>query len=523
MKRFVTSIAVSLAFAVGVFTHADLESDTLHIGNSAEPGTLDPHRYFANAEEHILKDLFLGLTTMGPSGEVLPGVAESWSTSDDGLRWRFELNPNATWSDGEPLTADDFVYGLQRHQDPQTASPLAHFLYCIKNAKAINRGDLSPLELGVTAIDTHTLDVELEEPFPFLLERLLYPIAYPIAEHAVKKHGDAWVKAENWVSNGAYVLGSWHPREYVELKKNEYFQYADETSINTVRYYPFPEPATAYNRFVSGDMDIVHGYPHALVRRVEEERPNEVRNALLQSIMYLVINTQVKPFNDVRVRAALAAAISRERITIQVLGAGEIPSSTISPPMVSGHMSESPIAGSSTEHAIELLAAAGFSDTQPLEVTLRYISGAENKRIYVAIAAMWQEAGIRTTLHHTNLPTHFSDLQNGEFQVAQAGWFGENNPEHYIELLWSKIGPANYGRYQSSKFDTLFEEARQTADLQTRLSKLAAAERVALQEFPVIPLYVTMTLNLVKTHVGGWATNGRNLHPVRFIHWVESP
>ena len=523
MNRFVHALGISLAIALSVLTPAESKRDTLNIGNAAEPGTLDPHRYFANAEEHILKDLFLGLTTMGPAGEVLPGVAQRWETSDDGLQWRFELNPKATWSDGEPLTAEDFVFGLRRHQDPNTASPLAHFLYCIKNAEAVNRGEMSPFELGVAAIDSHTLMVELEEPFPFLLERLLYPIAYPIPMHAVEQHGDAWVKAENWVSNGAYVLGRWRPREYVEIKKNEHFLFPNESSINTVRYYPFPEPATAYNRFVAGDMDIVHGYPHALVQRVEQERPNEVRNALLQSIMYLVINMHVKPFDDIRVRAALAAAISRERITEQVLGAGEIPSSTISPPIVSGYVSEGPVDKSSTQRAIELLAEAGYSDANPLEVTLRYISGTENKRIYVAIAAMWKEAGINTTLHHTNLPTHFSELQNGDFQVAQAGWFGENNPEHYIELLWSKIGPANYGQYQSATFDALFEEARQTADLSARLSNLAAAERIALREFPVIPLYVAMTLNLVKTHVGGWANNGRNLHPVRFIHWVKSP
>ncbi len=523
MSLYLRTLIAAVAIALCVGTSGEPKTDTLNIGNAAEPGTLDPHRYFANAEEHILKDLFLGLTTMGPSGEILPGVAESWSTSDDGLQWQFRLNQDATWSDGEPLTAEDFVFGLRRHQDPQTASPLAHFLYCIKNAEAINRGDLSPDKLGVTAIDTHTLRIDLEQPFPFLVERLLYPIAYPIAEHVFEKHGDAWVKAENWVSNGAYVLGAWRPREYVELKKNEHFLFRDESSIETIRYYPFPEPATAYNRFVAGDMDIVHGYPHALVRKVEHERPDEVQNAPLQSIMYLVINTRAKPFDDVRVREALAAAIFRDRITRQVLGAGETPSATLSPPLVNGHMSQGPIVEPSTKRAIELLAEAGFNETHPLEVTLRYISGAENKRIYVAIAAMWKDAGINTTLHHTNLATHFSDLQNGDFQVAQAGWFGENNPEHYIELLWSKIGPANYGRYESSEFDALFEEARETANLRERLSKLAAAEQVALQDFPVIPLYVTMTLNLVKTHVGGWEKNGRNLHPVRFIYWVEPP
>lgn len=523
MNSFFSTLLATLAIALSISTSAEPSVDILNIGNSAEPGTLDPHRYFANAEEHILKDLFLGLTTMGPRGEIQPGVAESWTTSDDGLQWRFVLNSEAVWSDGHPLTAEDFVFGLRRHQNPRTASPLAHFLYCIRNAEAINRGDMPPDKLGVASDGPQILVIDLEKPFPFLLERLLYPIAYPIPKHAVEKHGDTWVKAENWVSNGAYVLKEWRPRQYVELSRNERSLFDEDSAIGTVRYYPFSEPATAYNRFVAGDMDIVHGYPHTLVRKVVQERPNEVRNIPLQSIMYLVINTHAKPFDDVRVRAALAAAISRDRITNQILGAGEMPSASLSPPIVTGYMTQPGNSDSSIERATTLLAEAGFSKSQPLEVTLRYISGAENKRVYVAIAAMWREVGVETTLHHTNLATHFSDLQNGDFEVAQAGWFGENNPEHYIELLWSKIGPANYGRYESPRFDRLFEEARETADLQSRLTKLAAAEQVALDDFPVIPLYVTMTLNLVKTHVGGWEANGRNLHPVRFMYWVNAP
>lgn len=514
----------ALAIALAINTSAQSEVPAaLHIGNTAEPGTLDPHRYFSNAEEHLLKDLFLGLTTMGESGEILPGVARTWSTSDDGLQWRFQLDPAAQWSDGTSLTAHDFVYGLQRHQDPKTASPLAHFLYCIENAESINGGELAPQQLGVSAEDDHTLVIKLAQPFPFLLERLLYPIAYPIPQHAVQKHGDAWVKADNWVSNGAYILDAWHPNEYVALTKNPHFLFSENVAIDSVRYYPLTEPATAYNRFVAGDMHVVHAYPHNLVRKVQKERPNEVHNAPLQSIMYLVFNVEAAPFDDVRIRNALASAIYKDRLTKQILGAGETSSPTLAPPNVDNqpkeHLSQEP----SVEKARALLQEAGFSAEQPLEVTLRYISSEENKRVYVAIAAMWKEAGVKVTLHHTNLPTHFSDLQNGEFQVAQAGWFGENNPEHYIELLWSKIGPANYGRYASKEFDKLFGEARQLADVETRVSLLRQAEAVALNDAAVIPLYVTVTLNLVNPIVGGWSPNGRNLHPVRFMYWQDLP
>ena len=519
MKRVAVALITLILSAAAFADENRLERIVLHIGNSAEPGTLDPHRYFSNAEEHILKDLFLGLTTMGPAGEILPGVAESWRTSADGLQWRFNLHPDAKWSDGTSLTAHDFVFGLRRHQDPKTASPLAHFLYCIKNAEAVNYGKLPPTSLGVAAEEDHTLLIELERPFPFLLERLLYPIAYPVPTHKLAEHGDKWIKADHWVSNGAYVLDQWRPREYVELSKNRAFLYFQDSSIQQVRYYPLTEPATAYNRFVADEMDVVHGYPHNLVSKVMQERPQEVRNSQLQSIMYLVINTQTAPFDNVRVREALATAIFKDRITEYILGAGELASATLSPSIVEGYASHDVVDKPSTERSRALLASAGFNDDHPLELTLRYISGEENKRVYVAIAAMWKEAGVETTLHHSNLPTHFSDLQVANFQVAQAGWFGENNPEHYIELLWSKIGPANYGRYASPIFDELFESARGTADSNTRLARLAAAESIALQDYPVIPLYVTMTLNLVKPRVGGWHTNGRNLHPVRFMYW----
>ena len=519
MKKLSPFIAIALLIA-SAFSNA--ENRILHIGNSAEPGTLDPHRYFANAEEHLLKDLFHGLSTMGPHGEIQPGTILSSATSEDGLVWTFHLDPEAQWSDGEPLTAQDYVFSFRRLQDPKTASPLAHFLYAIKNARAVNSGELESSELGVEARNPHTLIVRLEEPFPFLLERLLYPIAYPIPKHVVSKFGDDWIKAENWVSNGAYVLKEWRPQEYVAMVKNPRFQHTGQVQIDEVRYYPISEPATAYNRYLAGDMDIVHGYPHNLIATVLKERPQEVRNVLLQSIMYLVFNVEQPPFDDVLVRKALAKAIVKERLTENLLGAGEIPSNSIVPPIIRyspTDIAEAIREESSSEQARSLLAEAGFDSNNPLHLTLRYISSEENKRVYVAIAAMWQQVGVETTLHHTNLATHFSDLQRGEFQVAQAGWFGENNAEHYIELLWSKIGPANYGRYASSVFDSTFEKARLEAEVQIRKELLAEAEHIALQDYPVIPLYVTMTLNLVKPYVGGWSANGRNLHPVRFMYW----
>lgn len=494
------------------------QDQIVHIGNAGEPGTLDPHLYFTNLEEHILKDLFLGLTTMNAHGEIIPGSAMSWQISADQLTWTFHLRENLAWSDGKPLTANDFVKGIQRLMNPETAAPLAFFLYSLKNAREVNLGQLDIEQLGVSAIDAHTLVLELVQPFPFLPERLLYPVAYPVPSHAIEIHGEDWIKPRNWVSNGAFVLNDWRPHEFVELTKNEKFFDAENVHIQSVRYYPIVESVTGYNRYLAGELDVVSNYPSGVHEKLLADRSREVRNSPLQSIMYLVFNTQVEPFNDVRVRKALALAIDRNLLVDRILGLGEIASTTLSPPIVDHYIPVAYDHQKDLDVARKLLKDAGFSNA-PLNIELRHISDDETKSVFVAIASMWREIEVVTTLHHSTLTDHFSNLNQGNFEVAQAGWFGENNPEHYIELLWSRISAANYGNYHSIAFDGLFEEAKAEGDIQARVQILNRAETLALEEYPVIPLYVVISRNLVNPNLQGWFRNGRNLHPARYFYW----
>ena len=514
------SLVVTLILATLLFTQTALGNDrVLRIGNSEEPTTLDPHRYFTNLEEHVLKDLFTGLTTMSAKGEVVPGVAERWATSNDGLVWTFTLREGLRWSDGTPLNSDDFVFAFRRLQDPNTAAPLAFFLYSIKNAAAVNSGDLPVEQLGVHSKDPRTLVIELERPFPFFAERLLYPTGYPVPQHAIQEFGEDWVKAENWVSNGPYALNKWHIQEYLEITKNHHFYDAENVAIARIRHYPIAEAASALNRYLADEVDIVRQYPRNAYRALLDDRPVEIRNSSLQSIMYLVFNLSNEKVSDVRIRRALALAIDRELLVERVLGMAEQPSSTMSPPILKGHRQPKDWGLFQPNEARRLLREVGFNEDNPLKLTLRYISTNDYKSVFVAIASMWREVGVDVSLHHSKLGTHFSELQVGKFEVAQAGWFGENNPEHYIQLLWSKIGPSNYGGYASASFDDLLEKAKDTSDLSSRLDLLYAAESVALRDYPVIPLYVVSTRNLVSTAIDGWMENGRNLHPIRFMNW----
>lgn len=508
-------VVAGLGLLVSTFVAAD-ESRVLRIGSPGDPQTLDPHRYTLNLEEHILKDMFLGLTAMDAKGAIVPGSAKSWQTSDDGLTWTFHLRKNS-WSDGTPVRAADFVYSLRRLLTPETAAPLAFFLYVIENARDINSGAKQPTELGVSAPDDDTLVIQLEKPFPYLPERLFYPTGYPLPSHVVEEHGRDWVKPQNWVSNGAYKLFDWKPQQAVVLEKNPHFFDHASVAIDQLEYVPVADTLASFHRYLADELDIIGDFPAGELESLRKSHADHVHLSPLLSTMYLVFNVSTAPFSDSRVRKALALAVDRQKLTQQILRSGEIPNASIVPSIISGYSSLVETGQPNLEQSRALLKEAGYSDENPLQLTLRYVTGAENKSVYVAIASMWQELGIDVTLHHTELKVHFSDLNAGEFEVAQAGWFGEGNPEHYIELLWSKIGGINYGRYVSEEFDRLLEEAKNTIDPSERAKILQQAEATALRDFPVVPLYSVTIRSLVNPRVSGWYPNPRNSHAVRFM------
>ena len=362
-------------------------ADIIRIGNTGEPATLDPHRYNLRLEETILNDLYLGLTTMDAAGNIVPGAALSWEVSSDGLTWTFDLRPNARWSDGEPVTASNFVYSYRRLVNPETASSLAFFMYPIKNAEAINSGTAALDSLGVSAPTTHRLRIQLEKPFPFFAERLLYPTAYPVPPHAIATHGDDWVKPGNMVTNGAFVLADWRPQGFVELVKNQYFHDASNVTLPKVRYIPIQNATTALNRYRAGELDVILDFPPGELRWLRQHMADHVRVSPLLSVMYLVFNVTEPPFDDLRVRKALALAIDRRILTEKVLKSGELVSYGLVPSMV-GNYPHATTELPDIALARELLTAAGFTQNNPLKLTLRYISGDENKRVQLAIASM---------------------------------------------------------------------------------------------------------------------------------------
>ena len=505
------------ALSMSAMSALSAAADELRIGNGGEPLTLDPHRYNLNLEEKILADLFEGLTAHDADGRIVPGAAESWTTSADGLVWTFRLRRDGRWSDGQPVTADDFVYSFRRLLAARTAASLAYFLYAIDGAQAVNAGEAPGDRLGVQALDDHTLEIRLAKPFPFLAERLIYPTGFPVPKHIIEVHGDDWVKPGKMVSNGAFELADWQPQGFVRLAKNPHFRAAGSVALQAVTYFPTADRNAAYNRYRNGELDIIGDFPPAEINWLRREMPTHLHLSPLLSIMYLVFNVAEPPFDDPRVRKALALAVDRHLITRRVLQSDEIPSASFVPPMVENYRSAVPAAKPDQAAARALLQEAGFDADHPLEVTLRYMAGPDNKKVQVAIAAMWKAVGVSTQLHHAELNAHFAALRQGDFQVAQAGWFGENNPEHYLELLMSATGDVNYGRFADAHVDALMQQAKRIAALDERLTLLRQAEVAALEQHPVVPLYAVTIRSLVHPRIKGWRANPRNTHPARYL------
>lgn len=498
------------------------QAKVLHIGNGGEPETLDPHRYNLRLEQTILNDLFLGLTTFDATGEIVPGVAKHWTTSEDGLTWSFELRPDARWSDGHPLTAHDFVFAFRRLLDPETAASLAHFLYPIKNAEAVHAGEVPSDALGAWATADHTLVIQLAQPFPFLAERLVYPIGYPVPAHLLEESADDWAKPGFMVSNGAFTLEDWQPRAFVRLARNPNFHDAGSVALEGVAYHPTSDAKAAYYRYRAGELDAIGDFPGSEISWVREHIPRHLRLSPLLSITYLVFNTAAPPFDDARVREALSIALDRQRLVERVLQSDEIASVSMVPPMVTDYASAIAVVedrAARLERARHLLRDAGYGKDDPLSVKLRHITSDEGQAVNLAIAGMWREIDVSTTLHGAAPKDHFARLRQGDFQVAQTGWFGEDNPEQYLGLLISDTGDVNYGRFASETYDTLMRRAHAEPVLARRLDLLRDAEVVGLAAFAVAPLYSVTIRALVNPRIGGWLDNPRNVHGARYLRW----
>ena len=523
----VSALAITLALGAGATSSAQGDN-VLRVANFGEPDSLDPHRATGVWENRIIGDMFLGLTTEGPDGTVVPGAAETWTVSEDGRTFVFKLRDH-NWSDGTPVTADDFVYSLRRIVDPALAAQYASLLYPIKNSEALNTGELEGMEnLGVRAIDDKTLEITLEAPTPYFISQLTHYTAWPVPRHVVEVLGDDWTNPGNLVSNGAYTLTEWVPNGHVRIVKNPGFYDVGNVSIDEVVFFPGEDRSAGQKRFRAGEVDVATDFASDQIKFLRRNLDNETRIAPYLGIYYYPINTKKPPFDDVRVRQALSMAVNREAITDKVLQTGEVPAYSFVPPGTDNYGEPSFVEWRNVDYAervqraTALLAEAGFGPDNPLKMTLRYNTSENHKKIAVAVASMWKQLGVEAELFNTEVKVHYNDLQGGDFQVARAGWIADyNDPQNFLYLLQQSTGPLNYGQYDNPEFESLMQQAAQTADLNARANLLGEAEAIAMDDQPLIPIYYYVSKNLVSDRVQGWVDNTKDIHRTRWLSLAQ--
>ena len=489
-----------------------------------EPKTLDPHGVSGTWENYIVGDAFMGLLTDAADASAVPGAAESWTISDDGLTYMFKLRDHK-WSDGTPVTAEDFVYSWRRLLDPATAAEYASIMFPVKNAEKINSGEIKDLtQLGVRAIDDKTLEVTLENPTGYFLELLTHYTSFPVPKHVIDKVGSDWVKPGNIVSNGAFRIIEWTPNSRVVAEKNPEFYDATNVKIDQVIYYPDEDRNEVTKRFRAGEIDYVDDFASEQIDFLKQNLPQETRVYPYLGTYYYPINQNKAPFNDPKVRRALSMAIDREVITDKVLKTGELPAFGVVPPKIGDYgdpyvpeWADMPFAERQAM-AKQLLQEAGFGPDNPLKFTLSYNTSENHKRIAVAAQAMWKAIGVQAELVNREVKVHYDELKQNNFDVARAAWVADyNDPQNFLYLLETRTGPNNYGRYSDPEFDRLMVAQAESRDQAERMKAMHEAEKIAIEADAWIPIYYYVSKALVSPKLQGYVDNTKHIHRSRWM------
>ncbi|MGV6480711.1 peptide ABC transporter substrate-binding protein [Pantoea agglomerans] len=493
-----------------------------------EPASLDPLKAVGLPEIQVIRDLFEGLTNQDAQGKIVPGVAQSWSSSDN-KTWVFTLRNNARWSNGDPVTAQDFVYSWQRLVDPKNSSAFAWFagLSGIQNAAAITKGEMTPDKLGVVAQSKNQLKVTLDRPVPWFPALVANVALFPVPQKIIAQQGDSWTSPGKLVGNGAYQLSERVVNEKIVLTRNPHYWDDAHSVLTKVTFVPINEESSATKRYRSNDIDITESFPKNMYALLKKTLPGEVYTPDQLGTYYYAFNTQKGPTADVRVRKALSWSIDRKVIAEKVLGTGEKPAWHFTPDVTAGFkpmptFMQQHDQNSLNAQAKSLLAAAGYGPGKPLKLKLLYNTSESHQKIAIAVASMWKKnLGVDVTLENQEWKTYIDSRNSGNFDVIRASWVGDyNEPSTFLNLLTSG-NSSNIARFNNADYDAVIAKAsRETSD-QVRNSDYNRAEQILAEQAPIAPIYQYTNGRLIKPWVKGYPiTNPEDVAYSREL-WIE--
>ena len=502
---------------------APAAEQVLHRGNGAEPETMDPQKSTGVTEANIQYEMFEGLTTYTPDGQVTPGAAEKWEVSDDGKTYTFHLR-DAKWSNGDPVTAADFVYSFQRLVDPAIAADYAPIADPIVNAEKIRKGEEKDLtKLGVKAVDDKTFQVTLEKAAPYFLGLIRHNTFLPVHKATVEKFGQDWTKPGNIVGNGAFTMQEWTPQASITLVKNPNFHDAANVKLEKIVYYPTEDISEEFKRYRNGELHVTYEVPSDQIGYIEANLKDEYEAKPYLGTYYYVVNATRENGAKKEVREALALAIDRETIADKVTGGSFLPAYSWVPPGTPDYATQyvsfkdMPMA-ERVAKAKELLAGAGFTPEKPLKLEILYNTSENHKKIAVAIQDMWKQVGVDATLNNQEWQVYLDTRDNKAFDVARAAWIGDYaDPITFLDLFLSDAGVRNDAGYNNAEFDKLVKDSFGISDPKARMTSLEKAEQMFLADLPIIPILHYKTKHMVSKKVAGWAYNNLDFHLGRYM------
>ncbi|WP_432408005.1 peptide ABC transporter substrate-binding protein [Wukongibacter sp. M2B1] len=481
----------------------------------ADPDSIDPHKATSVGASIIMQNIFEGLVRTNEKMEQDPGAAESWETNEDKTVWTFHLRKDAKWSDGKPVTAEDFIYGWKRAVDPATACEYAYMLDPVKNATKIYSGELGVDELGIKAIDENTLEVTLEQPTAYILELFAFPTYFPVRKDVIEKNPEAWeFDPETSITNGPFKLAEYTQNDVLKIVPNENYWESDRVKLDEMRFVFITEQSTGLAAFEAGDVDGIDDVPIQEIPRLQADNEDFIIAPYLGTYFYC-FNVTKEPFTDVRVREALTKAIDRNAIVTTVTLGGQMPATGFVPPGImvggedfreaGGDYGIDPMSAQ-VEEAKKLLEEAGYPNGEGFpKVTLRYNTSENHKKIAEAIQEMWKKnLNIDVELENMEWRVFIPARQNGDFTIARHGWIGDyNHPMTFLDMFLSESGN-NDPQWHNEEFDELIYAAKREGDPKKAAELMHKAEDLMMEEMIVLPIYYYTHPMMMKGYVKGW-------------------
>ncbi len=509
-------------------------TQTLLVGNLSEPNDLDPQIADSQQTFNLIMALMEGLAQYDArTCEPVPAVAEHWDVSPDKLTWTFHLRKNAVWSNGDPVTANDFVWSYQRMLTPSLGAEYAGMLFILKNGERYYRGEISDFSnVGVHAPDPRTLTLTLTHPVPYLPKLVCHAAWYPVHRATLEKfgrpyeRGSAWTRPGNFVGNGYFDLVEWIPNKLIRMKKSQTYWDRNNIKLESVVFLPIENTSTEESMFRAGQLHITSSIPIvkiAVYRNDPSLRPMLNQDPMLATYFYRFNVTQ-PPLNDPRVRRALTLSVNRQQIVEHVTKGGQIPAGHLTPPNIAGFTATANVPYDPAQ-ARQLLAEAGFPGGKGFpKVELLYNTNESHRQIAEAIQQMWRrELGIEISLFNQEAKVYVETMRTMSYQIARYAWVGDYlDPSTFLDTMTTGNGNNQTG-WSNAEYDRLIAAAETAGNETERYAFFQRCEEIIAAENPILPLYFYVRNNLQRPEVKGWYSNLLDLHPLKGVFLQPEP